>query len=321
MPLLVLAAALATSAAALAVYEYYAGEHPFADAVYEQRLRRQDLIRLDRRAAANPRKSDVVVTLTTLPSRIPRIELTLKSLLQQRVSPAEIRLNVPKFSKREGVAYGIPAPWRALQCIRIVECDDFGPATKLIPALNDSAEDQRLLVVDDDRIYRPTFVEDMTARSDRFPDAAVAASGWNAPADLVDRPTTLMMTLRGLAPAPIKCTRVRGASEVDIMQGLSGYIIRPRFFDRRAIADYSGAPPAAFFVDDVWISAHCRAPKLVVGGRRTNFPSMRDARFFKRSSVALVNRGDGAPESRNNTIVLKHFADKWKAAQRGAQKA
>jgi hypothetical protein len=109
---------------------------------------------------------------------------------------------------------------------------------------------------------------------------------------------------------------VRGRRDVDVMQGFAGYLVRPRFFDARAVADYSAAPPAAFFVDDVWISAHCRVPKAVVAGKRTNFESRRDARFFKRSSVALVNRGDGSPESRNNTILLRHFADRWSAQRR-----
>jgi hypothetical protein len=166
--------------------------------------------------------------------------------------------------------------------------------------------------VDDDRVYQPHLVSQMTAAAERYPDAAVAGSGWNAPHDLIDRPTTIIGGLSGDPQVPVKATRVRGAREVDIVQGLAGYVVRPRFFDLAAVADYSRAPDAAFFVDDVWISAHCRAPKLVVHGRRTNFPSRFDRRFYKRSSVALVNRGDGTPEGRNNTIMLKFFADRWR---------
>jgi hypothetical protein len=308
--LFVIAAVSAT--AALATYERYSGENPVLDTLYDLRLRRKDLAALDRAARENRRRCDIIVTMTTLPSRIPRIELTIKSLLRQTVSPAAIRLNVPRISRREGVAYAVPDALRELRSLRIVECDDFGPATKLVPTLLGAEPNQRLLVVDDDRVYQPTFVEQMAEWSVRFPDAAVAASGWDVPRDLTDRPTTLVATLLGRAPAPIKCTRVRGRRNVDIMQGLGGYLVRPRFFDRAAVADYAGAPDAAFFVDDVWISAHCRAPKVVVQGRRTNFPSLFDARFYKRSSVALVNRGDGTPASRNNTIMLRHFADRWR---------
>jgi hypothetical protein len=304
-------AIVAAVAAALAVFEHFAGEHPLADALYDWRLRRLDLQALDRAALRNPRRSDIIVTLTTLPSRIERIDSTLKSLLRQTVSPAEVRLHVPLRSHREATTYSVPERVRRLQSVTVVPCEDFGPATKLIPALADAASDERLLVVDDDRIYHPWFIEQMQASSDRHPDAAIASSGWNAPTDLVDRPSTLLATLRRQPPTPIKCTRVAGAVDVDVMQGLGGYLVRPRFFEA-AVADYSGAPEAAFFVDDVWISAHCRARKIVCGGRRTNFESFVDRRFYKRSSVALVNRGTGTLESRNNTIMLKYFGDRWR---------
>jgi len=297
---------------ALAVYERFAGEHPVADGIYDLWLRRQNLDALDRAAAENPRRADVIVTLTTLPSRVDRIELTLKSLLRQTVSPRAIRLNVPRASRREQVPYTIPERLRTLRSVTVVECEDYGPSTKLIPSLLEAAPDDRLLVVDDDRIYQPSFIEQMVDLSDRHPDVAVAASGWDAPADLTDRPSTLVATLAGRAPAPIKCTRVRGARDVDVMQGLAGYLVKPRFFDRTSVADYTHAPNAAFFVDDVWISAHCRARKVVFQGRRTNFASLADARFYKRTSVALVNRGSGTLDSRNNTIMLRHFADRWR---------
>jgi hypothetical protein len=306
----------ASGALALCVlyaYQHFAGENPVTDTIYDLWLRRCDLGDLDRGSARNPRRADVIVTLTTLPSRIDRIDLTLKSLLRQTVSPAAIRLNVPITSRRLAVAYQIPDWLRELHSIRIERCDDLGPSTKLIPTLLDADPDQRLLVVDDDRVYHPYFVEQMVALADAHPDVAIAGSGWDAPADLIDRPTTLTATLLGRPPAPIKCTRVRGHHDVDVMQGLSGYLVKPKFFDREALTDYSTAPGAAFFVDDVWISAHCRARKVVFRGRRTNFPSIFDVRFFKRSGVARINNGDGSPASRNNTVMLRHFAGRWRS--------
>ena len=95
------------------------------------------------------------------------------------------------------------------------------------------------------------------------------------------------------------------------MRGVSGYLVKPRFFDAAALVDYSSAPSAAFFVDDVWISAHCRAPKFVWRGKRTNFPSRADRRFFEPSSLGLVNC-TGPDASRNNTIMLQYFADRWR---------
>jgi hypothetical protein len=306
---------LALAGCALYAYQHFAGENPVTDTIYDLWLRRCDIRELDRACASNPRRADVIVTLTTLPSRIGRIDLTLKSLLRQTVSPAAIRLNVPATSRREAAAYYIPSGLTELASIRIERCEDLGPSTKLIPTLLDADPEQRLLVVDDDRVYHPHFVEQMVTLADAHPDVAIAGSGWDAPADLVDRPTTLAATLFGRPPAPIKCTRVRGQRDVDVIQGLSGYLVKPKFFDREALIDYSTAPGAAFFVDDVWISAHCRARKVVCGGRRTNFPSIFDVSFFKRSGVARVNNGNGDPGNRNNTVMLRHFAGRWRTGQ------
>ena len=315
--MLAVAAVLVLAVGALAVYERFAGEHPLLDAIYDWRLRRASLADLDGRARRNPRRADVIVSLTTLPSRIDRIAPTIKSLLNQTTAPAAIRINLPVESRRERRPYVAPGWLQRLESVTLAPCAvDYGPATKLIPTLGAASPDQRILVVDDDRIYHRRFVEQMAARSDRYPDFAIAASGWDAPADLVDRPSTVTATLFARPPAPIKCTRVADLRDVDVMQGLSGYLVKPRFFDLRALADYARAPEAAFFVDDVWISAHCRARKVVVRGARTNFPSLVDARFFKRSSVALVNRGGGDLERRNNTIMLRYFADRWRSHTR-----
>jgi hypothetical protein len=87
--------------------------------------------------------------------------------------------------------------------------------------------------------------------------------------------------------------------------------VRPGFFDVKRLTDYSGAPEAAFFVDDVWISGHCLARKYVIPAERFNYEPKRNARYFKSTSVALINRGDGTPESRNNTIVIRHLKHAW----------
>jgi hypothetical protein len=116
---------LVTIAAALRIYESYSGEQPVADLLYDLRLRRADLQALDRRSAANPARSDLVVSLTTLPSRIERLDLTLKSLLRQRVSPAAIRVNVPAFSRREGRPYVVPERFRRLESVTFVTTEDL----------------------------------------------------------------------------------------------------------------------------------------------------------------------------------------------------
>jgi hypothetical protein len=112
-------------------------------------------------------------------------------------------------------------------------------------------------------------------------------------------------------PAPILGTTIRRPHKVDILQGYSGYLVRPRFFDFKSVADYSRAPQSAFFVDDVWFSAHCKADKVVFPARRFCIDRLWRYRFFKRNSLGRINRGGGDALKRNNTIVIRHFADRW----------
>ncbi|OFV92567.1 MAG: hypothetical protein A3G76_13075 [Acidobacteria bacterium RIFCSPLOWO2_12_FULL_65_11] len=293
------------------LHSVFAGDLILFSVLDEFRLSRLDLAAADAAWASHPRRSDVVISLTTIPSRLPHIDATLKSLMRQTLAPAEIRLNVPAFSKRERAAYVVPERLRTLRSLTIVSCDDYGPATKLIPSVLSLAPDRKIVVVDDDRIFPRTMLADLESASRETPDAACALSGWIAPPDLIDRPATAYLSFFMIPPAPIKARRLWKRRRVDIVQGLSGYLVKPRFFDAMRLTDYSKAPEAAFYVDDVWISAHCRASKYVVPSLSAGFPRRHRARFYKQTSVALINRGGGDFTKRNNTIVLQYFADSW----------
>jgi hypothetical protein len=305
-------------AAAVRTYDFFEGEDLLHDLGDEVWIRCADLDRLDARWAASRSRSDLVVSLTTIPSRLPFLPLTLKSLLRQTVSPARIRLNLPAYSRREAAPYQRPEWLTRLRSVTVVDCDDLGPATKLLPTLLAVPPDQPVLAVDDDRIYPASLVADLERALRLRPEAALGLSGWIVPEDLVDRPTSLAMGLRLLPPAPMKSTRVPAPVEVDVLQGFSGYLVRPRYFDLARLADYSPAPPAAYFVDDVWTSAHCRAPKYVIPTRRTNHQSKLSGALFRRTSLGRLNRGGGDPERRNNTIMLKYFASAWRVGGRRA---
>jgi hypothetical protein len=296
--------------AAVKTYNFFEGERLLHDLWYEFHLAHADLAALDRACAAAPQRSDIIISLTTIPSRIGFLADTLKSLMAQTRPPAAIRINLPAFSRRENRPYDVP-PWlSALASVRLASCEDYGPATKLLPTLAACAPGQPILVVDDDRIYAPQMIATLEAAAAAHPGAAIGLGGWIAPADLTDRPTTILSNLLQQPPAPIRSARIRKPVAVDILQGVAGYLVRPEFFDLAAITDYSAAPPAARLVDDVWISAHCRAPKLVVPCK-PNFPPKRRLAQYKRSSLGWLNRGDGKPENRNNSIMLRHFADSW----------
>ena len=303
--------AVGAAVVAVTIHDFFEGETLVSDIADEVALSRSSLAELDRRWAANSRRSDAIISLTSIPSRLPLIERTLKSLMRQSVAPARIVLNLPRFSKREGVAYEVPSFLEGITSVTIRWCEDLGPATKLIPSLLGEAPQQRIIVVDDDRIYPANLVADLAAASDGDPDAAFCMSGWVVPADLTDRPTTIWSNLRMLPPAPIRARRLSKPVAVDVVQGLSGYLVKPSFFDAKAITDYSGAPREAFFVDDVWISAHCLAPRYVIPSRRGNYQPKLHRGFYSRTSLGRINRGPGPDSQRNNSIVIRHFPGAW----------
>jgi hypothetical protein len=297
--------------AAIRTHDFFEGESLLADLWLEARLARTPIEALDNAWAARAGRSPVIVSLTTIPSRIGLIGATLKSLLAQTRPPREIRLNLPAWSRRENRGYEVPGWLESLRAVRIVPCEDHGPATKLLPTLAACAAAQPILVVDDDRIHAPGLIAALEAAAAARPRAALGLGGWIAPADLIDRPTTILSNLLQRPPVPLRAARLRAPVAVDILQGMAGYLVRPEFFDLPALMNYATAPPAARLVDDVWISGHCRAEKFVIPARG-GFPAKRHFVRHKRSSLGWVNRGPGGDENRNNSIMLRHFAGAWK---------
>lgn len=305
-------------AAAVKIHDFFEGETLVRDVFDELRLSRMSLGALDAAWARNPRRSDAIISLTSIPSRLPLVAPTLKSLMRQRLAPARIVLNLPRFSRRENVAYVAPGFLDGLASVTIRWCEDLGPATKLIPSLLAEGPETKIIVVDDDRIYPASLVEDLVTAAEGQPSSAFGMSGWEVPADLTDRPTTVWSNLFMLPPAPVRARRLSAPRETDVLQGLSGYVVRPRFFDAAAITDYSRAPKEAFFVDDVWISAHCRARRFIVPARRGNYQPKFRRGFYSDTSLGRINRGPGPDGQRNNSIVVRHFGPRWMKRPDGA---
>jgi len=289
------------------------GENLLAAWLDERSLRRQSLAALDDFCQRNPRRSGLVVTMTTIPSRIDALAPTLKSLLRQTAAPERILLCVPTWSEREQCATPVPAWISALRSVTVVAVPDQGPATKLLSTLVAVDSDQAVVVVDDDRIYHRRLLASYQALTAERPDVAIAAAGWRVPADLVDRPTTLRARLTRAPYVPRRANQVQEPERTDIVQGVHSYLVRPRFFDVAALGDFSTAPAAVRFVDDVWISAHCRVGKWILPMRLgyTDYQPREYRRRFVRTSLgANVNRAIRA-EARGNSVALRHLAKHW----------
>ncbi|MDW3210406.1 MAG: hypothetical protein R8N23_11090 [Reichenbachiella sp.] len=297
----------------LNTFNYLSGKNFLLDIWHYYSTTSKSLQYWDDFCETNKNKSDVIVSLSTIPSRISEIVPTLKSLLAQKRAPKKIHLYVPELSMREQVGYNIPKEIEGLKCLEVIRTEkDWGPSTKFIPAVETLFPDQKILVVDDDNMYPRNMLRDFDKASDDNPDWMLTSSGWRVPEDLVDRDSTFWANVRLQAPVPVPTTRVNDYYPIDIVQGYSGFLIRPRFFDLEELKNYPEEPIALKYVDDVWVSAHAKAPKYVLPSRRFCYTPFWKTDFFKANSLASINNhGKENDEDRNNSIALRYFKDKW----------
>src|SRR3954452_23895071 len=131
----------------------------------------------------------VIVSLSTVPDRINNLMPTIRSLLKQTRPPDEMVLAIPEFSVREQRPYVVPKYISQLPRVRVLRCcEDYGPATKFIAAIQDELaagrENTLIMVVDDDRLYPRDALETYLFYSEQLPNAALCFRGAAMPSTL-----------------------------------------------------------------------------------------------------------------------------------------
>lgn len=107
----------------------------------------------------------LIVSFTTIPSRIKYINNTIDSILNQTTKPNYILLNIPEIFERTNQSYLIPDNLSEEIILNICK-NDYGPATKLIPTIeylkeNHFPPDTKIIIVDDDIIYPDEMIENL----------------------------------------------------------------------------------------------------------------------------------------------------------------
>ena len=104
-----------------------------------------------------------VVSFTTSPERISKIKPMIDSILTQSKSPDLFLLNIPEIFPRTNQKYIIPDFVKKNVTINVIK-QDYGPATKLLPAItylnanNYSTEDTYIIYLDDDINYQQDMI-------------------------------------------------------------------------------------------------------------------------------------------------------------------
>lgn len=196
--------------------------------------------------------SRVVISFSTIPARIKYIDTVIGRLLQQSFLPDTIYICIPYFSKRKHVAYEIPEwllnKYDSDSIVRIVRCEDYGPATKLMGCIPFEVNPETIIItIDDDQIYAKDTIKTLIRYSNEYPDRCISGSGFYS----VSSRYPLCYVLPGYNPtSPI----------VNYIEGFSTVLYRRGFISKEML-DYfnsNALSKSCFMSDDLTISTWLR---------------------------------------------------------------
>ena len=190
------------------------------------------------------RPKRLVVSMSSLPSRIQNIREVIHSINQNTYVPDIIYINIPVYSKREKSHYQIPDDIKNINNVRIHICkEDYGPVTKLYPTLSEEPDPETVIIcVDDDKIYSNKLIESLLAGSDVYKNNCVCISGWNY----------INFGIIALPFINIGCSNT--IRKVSILQCYNGVLYKRKFFDDN-LERYINMK-SCFTTDDIMISKY-----------------------------------------------------------------
>ena len=114
-----------------------------------------------------------IISLTSIPPRFSYLSETLNSLVNQTADIEDIILYIPRKYKR--FEYDLDDLPQVPSEIKIcITEQDFGPATKILPAAREYAEkDVAIIFCDDDKIYDPNWAGRLINAAQKQLDCAV----------------------------------------------------------------------------------------------------------------------------------------------------
>lgn len=186
-----------------------------------------------------------IISFTTIPSRINKIESVIKSLCNQSMMADEIILWIPEYYTRLKSSIDSYPKFLNNYPVQIKHCKhDYGPFTKLRPSLDYCSEDDIIVTCDDDIIYPDKWFENLVNFSYSHPDYAIGYRG---------RKFINRNTLDYNKSKLIFGNFSQDFERIDIITGTRGALYKKRFFTDYI---YSEEHKDMFFVDDIWINGN-----------------------------------------------------------------
>lgn len=277
----------------------------------------------------------VIISLTTIPSRMTHIYPCLVAIDRQKFKPDEIVLVLPKESKREpkedgSDPYVIPENIQQLvnqKKITIYRPErDWGPGTKLLPVLKREMDkklppnkESIIITLDDDKLYFPTTIESLLKCWQKNKNFVCARKGgfMEFTKNKKNHPQYEMSRKYGfMYESPCRGADFKRPNLIHVVYGTGGVLYRPSFFDS-SIFEYEKGPPEAFFVDDVWISGHLarrNISSLIAPCPRNKYhdktENIRCGMMDISTSANMVNRLfmiNLQEDCKTNVVTMQHF--------------
>lgn len=206
-------------------------------------------------------KTKIVVSMTTTANRAPFLQQTLNSILAQTIQPDSIELNIPHSYKRHDLE---PVDIKTIPAGFIIfRCEDYGPATKLLPTLQ-RYEQQDVIIIycDDDRIYKSDWIERLLKVHKNNANCCVADEMFDIPyfsnQHLMKRSS--LYRLKRVLSLGLWRPKKKKMSYAVIAEGFGGVLVKPQFFDNSVF----NIPNEFFLVDDIWFSAKLAERKIPI---------------------------------------------------------
>jgi hypothetical protein len=125
-----------------------------------------------------PLQEKVIVSLSTSPKRISKIEPVINNILEQTLVPDAIVLNLPIVFKRNNSKFTLPLPTFTQHSKILVNfVDDIGPITKVLPTAKLYSDPETIIIsIDDDIIYPKNRIQELVETAIKYPNAVVTSS-------------------------------------------------------------------------------------------------------------------------------------------------
>lgn len=232
----------------------------------------------------------IIVSLTTIPSRLSNIKDTIDSIFDQSIKPNNIVLNLPL--KYNNYSNDFKIEEFSNKSIIINRCIDYGPATKLLGLYTSTLfkklkNEDLIIIIDDDRNYDKKLIERLMY-SYQNNNCVI---------------TNIGASINGLTEGILNSKPLK-KGYCDILFGCDGYLLTKKMCPFNKEIFELNHNDEKYYVDDVWISGF-------LNFNNYNIYNI-DTHYAKRNKNSKISQLWDSRRLEKNITCIKYFKKKYK---------